>query len=309
MHYLSLYGLTVLIWGSTWLVITFQLGQVPVIASVAYRFSLAAVLLLAWCRWRRLALPHGVVNQAWLALMGFCYSVNYLLVYHTESYLSSGLVAVGLSSTLIFNLVLARFFFTIPFTRDLLIGLALGLTGVLLVFWPELSRSMHETHDFTGLISCLIAALAAAGANMIALRNQKAGIETLPMNANWMAWMGVFVAAYGIANGTNFTFDWSLGYVGSLLYLIVFGSIIAFASYLTLLKRIGAERASYVSVLTPIVALTLSTMFENFHWQPISLLGVVLTIIGNVLVIHRKQATGELPKPVLAPPIAPARSL
>ncbi len=297
MHHLTLYGITVLIWGSTWLAITFQLGNVPVIASVAYRFSLAAVLLLAWCRWRRLALPHGVVNQAWLALMGFCYSINYLLVYHTESYLSSGLVAVGLSSTLIFNLVLARLFFNIPLTRDLLLGLSLGLIGVVLVFWPEFNRSFRAAHDYTGLISCLIAALAAACANMIALRNQKAGIDTLPMNANWMAWMGIFVLAYGAINRVEFTFDWSLTYIGSMLYLIVFGSIIAFASYLTLLKRIGAERASYVSVLTPIVALALSTLFEGFKWETISLVGVVLTIVGNVLVIQRRAST---PKSAMA---------
>ncbi len=267
------------------------------IASVTYRFSIAALLLLLWCRYRGLAFPRGVVNQAWLALMGLSYAVNYVLVYHTESYLSSGLVAVGLSSTLIFNLVLARVFFAIPLTRDLFVGLALGLGGVVMVFWPELSRSWHDTHDFSGLLSCLIAALAAACANMIALRNQKVGIETTPMNANWMAWMAIFVALYGVLNDTAFTMEWSWPYLSSMMFLIVFGSIIAFACYLTLLKRIGAERASYVAVLTPMVALALSTWFENFQWQPLGIVGVLLTLTGNVLVIRRRH----VPTPKISP--------
>ena len=93
---------------------------------------------------------------------------------------------------------------------------------------------------------------------------------------------------YAAFTGTSFTMDWSMPYIASLVYLSVFGSIIAFGAYLSLIGQIGADRAAYATVLFPIVALLISSVFEGFEWTALSLAGMALVLAGNVLIVGRK---------------------
>jgi drug/metabolite transporter (DMT)-like permease len=284
---LALYALSVLIWGSTWLAIKFQLGVVPPAVSVAWRFAAAALILLAYARIRRLSLRFDLRTHLWLALQGlllFC--INYVLVYLSELSLTSGLVALIFSLVTFCNILGTRVFFSVPVKRAALSGSILGVTGVALVFWPELVHFSMSPERRLALIFALVSAVVASLGNMTATRNHRYQLPVIQANAWAMLYGSIFVAIYAMLDGEPFVFDRSLPYVASLLYLALFGSVIAFVAYLTLLGRIGADRAGYTGVAIPIVALALSTFFEDLRWDATMIGGIAMCAIGNVLVLR-----------------------
>lgn len=291
MNNLMLYAVSVLIWGSTWIAITFQLGTVATTASVAYRFALAGGLMAAWCAWRGQSFRFAARDHAWIAVLGLTFGLNYALVYYSEMHISSGLVAVASSAMLFMNIGLARVFFGTRPTPEMLMGAVLGVSGIALVFWPELAKFAGSGTSPWVIGWPVLAAFGASLANMVATRNGKAGLPVLPVNALWMLWTALAMIVLTLARGERFTFEWTPGYILSLGYLAVFGSIVAFGCYLTLLGRIGPSKASYVAVLTPIIALVLSTAFEGFTWHATTFVGLGLGLLGNVLVIRRRAPT------------------
>ena len=286
MSNLNLYAVTVAIWGSTWLAITFQLGVVPPSVSVVWRFALAALILLTYATWNRLPLRFRPRDHFWMALQGlFLFGINYIFTYLSEQYLVSGLVAVTFSLMVFFNIVGMRIFFGRPINPMGILAAMLGVMGVGLVFWPELSQFSPSGNELFGVVFALLATAVASLGSMVATHNQR--MPVVQVNGLAMMYGAGFVALYAAASGDRFAFDWSFPYVASLLYLALFGSVLAFGAYLTLMKRIGADRAGYASVAVPIVALVLSTLFEDIHWQGAMVLGVGLCLAGNVLMLAR----------------------
>ena len=284
----ALFAIASLIWGSTWLAITFQLGVVAPEASVVYRFALAAALLALWCAATRRSLHFSLEQHAWLAAQGtLLFGLNYLAVYWAEQYVASGLVAVLFSLIVFFNLIGARLFFAAPIARRTLVAAVLGVAGVVLMFGHELTRSAGDAARGIGL--ALVATVLASAGNLIAVRNQRHGLPVLPSVAWGMGYGAAMIALVALAEGTPWTFDVGPRYVLSLVYLAVFGSVIAFGAYLTLLGKIGPARAAYVGVAVPMVALVMSTVFENYRWTPPALAGAALCVIGNVLVLLRER--------------------
>ena len=289
MSNLQLYVITVAIWGSTWLAITFQLGAVPPAVSVVWRFALASLILLAYAVWKRLPLRFTPRDHFWMALQGlFLFGVNYILTYLSEQYLVSGLVAVTFSLSVFCNIVGMRVFFGRPINPIGFLAAMLGVVGVGLVFWPELSRFSPSGKEPLGVVFALAATLVASLGTMLATHNQR--MPVVPVNGFAMMYGAMFVAIYTALAGNRFAFDWSFAYVASLLYLALFGSVLAFGAFLTLMKRIGADRAGYAAVAIPVVALVLSTLFEDIHWQAPMILGVGLCLAGNVLMLARGKA-------------------
>ena len=287
---ISLFSIATLIWGSTWLAITFQLGSVAVEASVVYRFALAALMLAAWCLATGRSLRFPAAQHAWLASQGaLLFGLNYLCVYWAEQHIASGLVAVLFSLIVFLNLVGVRVFFATPVNRRTALGAALGVGGVTLLFWRELAGM--QTDALRGILFGLAATVFASGGNLLAVRNQRRGIPLLPGVAWGMTYGTLTIAIVAALNGIVWTFDPRPGYVLSLLYLAAFGSVIAFAAYLTLLGKIGAARAGYVGVAVPVVALLLSTVFEHYEWTLPALAGAALCIAGNVLVLMPQPTT------------------
>ncbi|HEX4910490.1 MAG TPA: EamA family transporter [Permianibacter sp.] len=286
--------ISTLIWGTTWIAITFQLGSVAPEASVTYRFLLAGGALFLWARLKGESLALNGRQQLWMALLGLFYAVNYAFIYRAEMQISSGLVAVAGSAMLFFNIVLSRWLFGSPITRELTIGAGLGVLGMLLVFWPEVAA--FSGRDGTlGVAFALIGSFGASCANMVAMRNAKVGLPVLTTNAWWMLWCAGFMAVAVPLSGAEFAFEWSAGYVLSLLYLAIFGSVIAFSCYLALVGKIGASRASYIAVLTPIVALIISTFFEDMQWHLSSGFGVLAIGLGQFLILHGRSKQSAAP--------------
>jgi len=291
MNDLALYACAVLIWGSTWLAIKFQLGVVPPAVSVAWRFAAAALILMAYAGLRRLPLRFDARTHLWLAVQGLLlFGINYVLVYLSEQTLASGLVALIFSLITFFNIVGLRLFFSVPVKRAALGGAVLGVIGVALVFWPELVNFSVSPGRRTGVILALIATVFASLGNMAATRSHRIELPVVQGNAWAMLYGALFVAVYAALDGERFVFDGSIAYVVSLLYLAVFGSVIAFVAYLTLLGRIGADRAGYTAVAIPVVAVALSTFFEDLHWNAPMVAGIAMCVAGNVLVLRRGAA-------------------
>jgi drug/metabolite transporter (DMT)-like permease len=286
---IALFSIATLIWGSTWLAITFQLGVVAPEASVVYRFALASLMLAAWCLATGRSLRFSATQHAWFVAQGaLLFGLNYLCVYWAEQHIASGLVAVLFSLIVFLNLVGVRVFFAIPFNRRTVLGAALGVTGVTLLFWRELA-SVH-TGALRGILFGLAATVFASGGNLLAVRNQRHRVPLLPGVAWGMAYGTLTVALVAAVKGIVWSFDPRPAYLLSLLYLAAFGSVIAFAAYLTLLGKIGAARAGYVGVAVPVVALLLSTVFEHYQWTLAAFVGAALCLAGNVLVLMPQPA-------------------
>lgn len=280
------------IWGTTWLVIKFQLGQVAPEASVAWRFALASALLLGWCAARGVALPRGWRNHLWLVALGFLlFGLNYVLTYRAEASLTSGLVAVLFATMVFWNLLGARLLFGTPAPRAVVAGALLGLAGLILVFWPELAGLRADERLLTGVAYAAAGTVVASAGNLVSQRVFAGGVPVVPGTALAMGYAALLLLGWCLATGVPLTFDASAPYVLSLLYLAVLGSIAAFLTYLTLLQRIGAGRAGYTTAVIPVVAMLASTLFEAYRWTASSLAGLLLVLAGTVLVLRAKART------------------
>lgn len=296
MKIILFYLATVLIWGSTWLAIKFQLGPVDPIQSVAWRFILASLLLFSWCLLRRLPLRFSRRDQLFMLLQGLLlFGFNYLFFYIAELYLTSGLAAVVFSTMVVCNLLNGALFLGHRIEVPVVIGAVIGLCGILLVFWPELAGFELSGKGVLGLGLCFAATYLASLGNIVSARNQQRKLPIIQSNAYGMAYGALAMLLAALLSGQPLQFDASFPYLASLLYLALFGSVIAFGCYLALLGRIGAERAAYVTLLFPLVALLLSTLFEDYQWSAPAMAGVPLILLGNLLALKRRTLAGAYP--------------
>ena len=289
MSNLHLFVACVAIWGTTWLAITFQLGRVAPDVSVFYRFLLASLLIFAYCKWRGLPLRYSPRQHAWIALQGvLMFGVSYIFVYYAEEHVVSALVAVGYSASPLLDMLGMRAFFGTPITRKVALGSVLGIVGITLIFWPEIGSSQGPGSFEAGVTFTAASVLLSSLGSLVAHRNQQEHLPLWQSMAWGMLYASLFALAWALVLGKRLDFVPTAAYVLSLVYLAVFGSILAFASYLTLLKRIGAARSGYIGVMTPIVALVISAVFESFDWHALTWLGIAVSVAGNVIILKGK---------------------
>ncbi|MGN7439221.1 MAG: DMT family transporter [Alcanivorax sp.] len=286
MNNTMLYALTVLIWGSTWYAITFQLGEVHPVLSVAYRFMLASAVLFIFLKLsKKRDIPKFTRAQhITIAMQGFyLFSLNYVLFYFGTAHLTSGLVAIIFSTMTLMNIFNQAMFFGIRVRPQVALGSLFGLAGIVMVFWPEVNALTTTSGTMKGIWLCLAASYCASIGNMVSMKNSREGVPVMAANTFGMMYGAGFSIVLAVILGAEITFEPTYGYTLSLIYLAVFGSAIAFGCYLTLMKNIGADKAAYATVLFPLVALAISTVFEGYLWSPLSMIGVALTLFGNVV--------------------------
>ena len=289
MQILLLYGAVVLIWGSTFAAIPYQLGDVAIEVSVAYRFGISAVALAIYAKLsgRRLGLPREVLPMVALqGLLLFC--VNYFLVYEASAYVTTGLIAVLFTTIVLTNALFERLFFNTRMNRTFYAAAAMGVIGIALVFWPEISELSLDDTAVIGILLALGSVLSASLGNMAATVNMQKALPVVALNAWAMGIATVLSFLAALLLGRDITFSTDTDYVLSLFYLSVFGSAVAFGCYLALIRRIGPSRAAYSTVLFPIVALALSTVLENYVWTPVAAAGILVTLLGNWLILSRR---------------------
>jgi drug/metabolite transporter (DMT)-like permease len=286
----QLFAACVAIWGSTWLAITFQLGRVAAEASVFYRFLLASLLIFAWSAVRRARMRLTAREHAWIALQGvLMFSASYLCVYYAEEHVVSGLVAVGYSASPLLAMLGMRAFFGTRMTRPVIAGSVLGIAGITLVYWPELAHWKRGTEAALGTVFTALAVVLSSMGSLVAHRNHEHDYALWPSMAWGMLYGSLFSLAATLALGRPLTFEVSAPYILSLLYLSILGSIATFAAYLTVMKRVGAARAGYIGVMTPVVALVISAFFEDFRWHALTFAGIAVTVLGNVVILRSRR--------------------
>lgn len=285
-----LYSLVVVIWGTTWIAIFLQQGSVPAPVSIFWRFALATAtimaVLLVLRRLRKLALR----DHLFCLLQGGCvFGFNFWCFYTAASWINTGLESVIFSMAVLFNAVNSFLFFGQKPPARFFLAAILGLTGIAALFWHDLTDTRVSSTLLMGIGLSALGTLGFSMGNMINLRHQRNGLETMTTNAWAMLYGTLIMGAIALVRGDNFTPEWTLSYLGALVYLALFGSVIAFGAYFTLAGRIGASNAAYSTLLFPLVALTVSTLYEGYVWHLNAVVGLALILVGNLVMFARPE--------------------
>jgi len=255
--------------------------------SIVYRYISAALILFIYCKIKQLPLVFNRSSHRWFALMGllmFC--LNYILAYRAQIYITSAMSAIAFSAMLWMNILNARLLFGVRAGAKTYVGALLGMLGIIVLFGPQVSDVSLSDGVFFGSLLAVIGALMASFGNMASQAAQKSKLPVVQSNAWSMLYGGMFTGVVALAQGHPFIFEATAGYVISLAYLTVFGSVVAFGAYLTLLGRIGAHKAGYATVMFPVVALGFSMLFEGLALDVWIIGGFLLVLAGNVLVLR-----------------------
>ncbi len=288
-----LYIGTVLIWGTTWLAIAFQVGTVQVEVSAFYRFSLAALVQVLFMLALRKLTWVPLKQHKWFILQGWClFCLNFIFFYNAAKFLPSGLIAVVFSLASIFNMINAFVFQQKPPTIKSLAGSSLGVLGVCALFWNDIQPGSWQQSNWTntgllGLLLSIAGTYCFSLGNLVSQHQQKAGRNVLVSNSYALVYGSVTLGLWCLFQGYSFDVENSYKYLGALFYLAIPGTVIGFAMYLKLIGKIGAEKAAYSTVLFPIVALSLSIIFEGYVWTETAVLGVILALGGNLIVFTK----------------------
>jgi len=279
--------LITLIWSSTWIVIKGQLGLVPPVWSVSYRFLIAGAAMLAIARFggSSLAIGRGHALAALLGLLQFV--LNYNLVYASELYITSGLAAVVFALLVVPNALLAWLFFGQSVSARFLLGSLVAMAGVGLLFLQEIRHSPTPAGDvLAGLGLVLVAVLAASASNVMQLADGMKSRAVGPMLGWAMLYGALMDAAFAWATVGPPVIERTWSYWLELVYLGVIASALAFWLYYRIIRQIGPARAAWSSVLIPILAMALSTLFEGYRWSALAIGGGLLAIAGLLIALR-----------------------
>ncbi len=287
MNYILYIGV-ILFWGSSWFAIKFQLGLIPETISISYRFYIASLILVLFCLTFKKKFNLKLNELKWIAIQGmFLFCLNYYFIYLGTNYIKTGLVAVIFSTVTIFVVINGFVFFRERINFNVLVGALIGLLGLILIFNKELQLYSFKYSIIIGIALNLVGTYFASIGMLISQRNQNNGIPLVQSNTISMFIGATFVLLIAATSGDKITFDLDFKYITSLFYLSIIGSVLGFGFYLKLINNIGAGKASYVNVVTPVLALSISTLFENYTWGLINSLGLALVIFGNIIIFKK----------------------
>lgn len=282
------FAIVTLIWGTTWIVIKFQLGDVNPSWSVTYRFLTGGLALLAWCAWKRMPLTVPRHALPFIVVLGlFQFVLNFNFVYRSELYIPSGIPAVAFALLMVPNAILAWIFLKRPVSRRFLLGSALGIAGVGLLFAQQLSLPGSRADTILGLSLVTAGVLSASIANVMQA-SPKARKFPLISGLAWAMLIGASlnaILAFAVTGEVQFSTEptYWLGF----LYLGVLASALAFALYFDLIRQMGPAEAAWTSVLIPIIAMAISTVMEGYRWTPLSIGGSLLALTGLVIALRQ----------------------
>lgn len=283
----GLYAGIVFAWGFSWIALHYQVGNVPPEVSVMWRFAIAAPVMLAFAAMLGERLSYPLAEHAGFLVLGITlFSTNFTLFYYGGLYLASGLLAVVFSLSSVINIFLGALVLGMPIDKRVAAGGTLGFLGIAAMFYPQLAGTEINAGALIGLAFCVAGTLSFCIGNMISARMQRRSIPVFAASGYGMIYGAVCTALFAALRGQSFAIDWSPAYLAGLAYLGLIGSVMAFACYLTLLGRIGADRAAYSTVMFPVVALAVSTMLEGYRWTIPAMLGLLAVLAGNLLVLR-----------------------
>ena len=278
------------IWGSTWFVITGQIGDVPASWSVTWRFLIATPCMFALAVLTGKSLRLGREGQTLAMIVGvsqFCGNFNF--VYRAELHLTSGIVAVMFSMLMVPNAVLGRALLNQPVTGRFFAGSGIAICGIVLLLWHEARIAPPGGRVWLGIALAVGGILAASIANVV--QGNETG-RRLPLVAllAWSMLYGTicdFALAWVTAGAPVFPDRWE--YWAGIAYLALAGSVVTFPLYYTLVRTIGAGRAAYNGVAVVIVAMLISTTLEDYRWSWLAVGGAVLALAGMIVALRARR--------------------
>jgi len=283
---LLLYSMVVFGWSTSWLPLKWQLGVVAPEVSLLWRFVIAATVMVLITIYLRQSLMFHWRTHLRLALLGLCiFSTNFAFFYHGGKGVASGLLAVVFSSASLVNVLMTAVLGRSRPRIAHLLAAMVGLSGVVCLFWPELQLSNTA---LTSLALCLIGTLFFCSGNMVSAACQKRGIPVFA-SASWgMLYGACYLALFAFISNHEFTIEPTAKYVLGLVWLALVSSVMTFAAYLSLIGRIGPSRAGYATVIFPVFALLISTVFESYTWSSLAFIGLGLVICGNMIMLRAR---------------------
>lgn len=300
---IPLYIATVLMWGFSWYAIALQVGAAPPEVSVFHRFVLAGLIQAAWCAATGVSLRLSMRQHAHCALLGvLLFGINFVIIYYASQRLPSGLVSVCFSLITVLNIINGRIFLGRVSAPIVWVATALGIAGIIIVFRNDLSLADDGMQTVIGVGLALFSTLFASLGNIFSLKVQKTGLTVLQSTTWGMLYGAAAIAAIAGVGGKSFAVPLTAAYLGGLFYLVFGASIAAFGCYLTLIRRIGPDRAAYSAVMYPAVALSVSIWLEGLAFTPEMAAGAALVLFGNLLVLMPKTAWQRLKSALLHRP-------
>ena len=294
MNTLLLFFLVVFAWGTGPIAVASLVAVADPEPLVAYRFAIAGAVLLVWCRARALSLRFGPRDHVFLAVQGvlLC-SLNEVLWWASVARVEvSGLVPLALTLITVMNIALGAVFLGLPIRRRALLGAVMGIAGIAMVFWRELSAFDLASAGLIGLGLALAGAVLAAFGSIVAARNQLAAIPVVQGAGISMVYGAASTLLVALALGRDFAVDWTTALAGAFAWITLATTAFGVTGYIALIGRLGPDRAAYLHVLVPVLALAVSTVFEGYTWTALAALGIVLALGGNIVVLKQPAGPG-----------------
>lgn len=279
-----LYVLVVLIWGTTWIAISLQHGHIEPAVAIFWRFLLASSVLLIGLALTKKLEKLQKQDHLFCMLQGCTvFGLNFFCIYHANAYINSGLEAVIFSMAVLFNTINGRVFFkqSIPF--KFYPAMVIGFLGMFALFWHDLVGTTFKLDTLKGIALCMLGTYGFSLGNMVSTRHQKKGLDILSTNAYGMLYGTILMFILACFEHGEFFPTLPTSALIAIIYLAILGSVLAFYAYFALVGRIGASKAAYSTLLFPLVALIISTFWENYHWQISSVIGIALILCGNAV--------------------------
>jgi drug/metabolite transporter (DMT)-like permease len=285
------------IWGSTWIVIRTQLGTVPPQWSVTYRFVIAALAMAALARWKGESLNIGRKGVAAAVLLGFTqFCVNFNAVYLAERHITSGVVATVFALLLIPASLLGWAFLGHRPSRRFAWSSLVAVAGIVLLFVHEIHEHPSDSKQVAaGIALTLAGMIGAAIANVWQARPEIRRFALFPLLAWSMAAGALIDGIIAFAMTGPPVFDLRPAYWVGVLYLALFASVLTFSLYYPVVRKIGPAKASYSSVIVPIIAMGFSTVFEHYRWTALTIAGALLALGGMAAALRRDRS--DVPAP------------
>lgn len=301
------FALVTLIWGSTWIVIKGQLGVVPPSWSVAYRFAVAAAAMFAFAAVRGDRLLPGGRALAFAAILGLAqFALNFNFVYRAEQHITSGLVAVLFALLIVPNTLFGRAFLKTPLEPRFLAGAGIAIIGVAMMIAHEYGAAELGPAAVATGTSLTIAGVMMASAANIMQGTDFARAQPMVVMIAWAMLFGALGnAIFAWATKGAPVVDWTLTYVGGVFYLGVIASAVTFPLYFGVIRAVGPGQAAWSSVLIPIIAMGISTVFEDYRWAPLSIAGGVVALIGLVIAVVKRPDKPSVSGNMVSLPVDP----
>lgn len=284
-----LYIAMIFTWGGSWLAIAWQISDVSPIVSVFYRFALAAIIMFPLMKMLGKIQKANIRDHGFFALQGaLLFSLNFICFYYASHYIVSGLIAIIFSLAIIWNSLNAYLFYKEKPAPVMKWGILFGLFGLTLIFWQDITSIELGGDVLFGVGLSVLGVYFFSLGNMITVRNKNNGINSITSTSYGVIYGSVILFIICLILDLEFSFDLSSQYVGSWIFLSLLATIFGFTAYLNLVERLGPSRAAYILVITPLVALSLSTIFEDYQWSNAAMVGVVFIAFGNFIVQFKK---------------------